>query len=106
MTPELVEKAAFWQARLLSDQCSDRDRAQFTTWLGESDAHHQAYGLSHRSGRRTAFPDLSAVVRFPAATLLLEPPSLVWVLSSRQRALMRALSVPGGTNVAGSILVI
>lgn len=45
MTPELVERAAFWQARLLSDQCSDRDRAQFTTWLGESDAHHQAYGL-------------------------------------------------------------
>ncbi|NVN44251.1 DUF4880 domain-containing protein [Asaia siamensis] len=45
MTPHQVEQAASWQARLLSEHCSEHDRARFADWLGESEAHHQAYGL-------------------------------------------------------------
>ncbi|WP_336762927.1 DUF4880 domain-containing protein [Asaia sp. VD9] len=45
MTPDHVEQAADWQARLLSDRCSDQDRARFHAWLRESEAHHKAYDL-------------------------------------------------------------
>lgn len=45
MTPHQVEQAASWQARLLSDQCSEQDRARFADWLHECEAHHQAYSL-------------------------------------------------------------
>lgn len=45
MTPDQVEQAASWQARLLSDRCSDLDRDRFSAWLAESEAHHKAYDL-------------------------------------------------------------
>ncbi|GBQ87326.1 FecR family protein [Asaia krungthepensis] len=45
MTPDHVEQAADWQARLFSENCSDQDRARFDIWLRENAAHHRAYDL-------------------------------------------------------------
>ncbi|MDL2172098.1 MULTISPECIES: FecR family protein [Asaia] len=45
MTPAEIEQAANWQARLMSDRCSDLDRRRFDAWLEEKEAHHQAYNL-------------------------------------------------------------
>ncbi|WP_438382055.1 DUF4880 domain-containing protein [Asaia sp. BMEF1] len=57
MTPHQVEQAAGWQARLLSDHCSEHDRILFADWLGECEAHHQAYGLVSQIWKSGSFAE-------------------------------------------------
>jgi len=64
VTPYQVEQAASWQARLLSDHCSEQDRACFATWLAENEAHQQAFGLVSQIWQSGEFTRRSASRKF------------------------------------------
>ena len=65
MSPDHIEQAASWQARLLSDRCSAQDRQGFSEWLRQDEAHHHAYDLVSRIWKSGSFDHAP---RSPAVT--------------------------------------